>query len=118
MTEWWTAVVDSPSAAVFKLVMTEVRNFPEIGEYYVREVVEPGTQLLRSILQRGVDSGEFCPMDTHQSVFSIISPMMFLMMWKHSMGACASSANIMDPQAFIHLHVDLLINGVRAKNLS
>jgi TetR/AcrR family transcriptional regulator len=72
--------------------------------------------LLRNILQRGVDSGEFRPMDTQQSVFSIISPMIFLMMWKHSMGACAASANILDPQAFIHLHVDLLINGIRDNN--
>ncbi|MEY4725525.1 MAG: HTH-type transcriptional regulator RutR [Pseudomonadota bacterium] len=115
---WWHNVGNTPASGIVKLVLSEAQNFPDTAAFYQREVVEPGTQLLRSILQRGVDSGEFCPMDTHQSVFSIISPMMFLMMWKHSMGACASSANIMDPQAFIHLHVDLLINGVRAKNLS
>jgi len=38
------------------------------------------------------------------------------MMWKHSMGACAASANIIDPKEFIHMHVDLLLNGMSAKN--
>ena len=32
------------------------------------------------------------------------------------MGACPASANIVNPQEFIHMHVDLLINGIRAKN--
>ncbi len=113
---WWNNVGNTPASGIVKLVLSEAQNFPDIAEFYQREVVEPGTHLLRSILQRGVDSGEFCQMDTHQSVFSIISPMIFLMMWKHSMGACATSANIIDPLAFIHLHVDLLINGIRDKN--
>jgi len=114
---WWNNVGNTPASGIVKLVLSEAQNFPDIAAFYQQEVVEPGTHLLRSVLQRGVDSGEFCHMDTHQSVFSIISPMIFLMMWKHSMGACAASANIIDPKAFIHLHVDLLINGVRAKNL-
>ncbi len=113
---WWNNVGNTPASGIVKLVLSEAQNFPDIAEFYQREVVEPGTHLLRSILQRGVDSGEFCTMDTQQSVFSIISPMIFLMMWKHSMGACAASANILDPQAFIHLHVDLLINGIRDNN--
>ena len=115
---WWNNVGNTPASGIVKLVLSEAQNFPDIAEFYQREVVEPGTRLLRSILQRGVDSGEFCAMDTQQSVFSIISPMIFLMMWKHSIGACAASANIIDPKAFIHLHVDLLINGVRAKRPS
>ena len=113
---WRNNVGNTPASGIVKLVLSEAQNFPDIAEFYQREVVEPGTRLLRNILQRGVDSGEFRPMDTQQSVFSIISPMIFLMMWKHSMGACAASANILDPQAFIHLHVDLLINGIRDNN--
>ena len=113
---WWNNVGNTHASGIVKLVFSEAQNFPEIAAFYQREVVEPGTHLLQSILQRGVDSGEFCAMDTSKSVFSIISPMIFLMMWKHSMGACAASANIVDPKEFIHMHVDLLINGVRAKN--
>jgi TetR/AcrR family transcriptional regulator len=112
---WWLNFGNTPASGIVKLVISEAQNFPDVAAYYQAEVVEPGTHLLRSILQRGVDQGEFRDMDTSQSVLSIIAPMIFLMMWKHSMGACAASANLIDPQAFIHMHIDLLLNGIRAK---
>ena len=113
---WWLNVGNTPASGIVKLVISEAQNFPEIAAFYQKEVVEPGTGLLQSILQRGVERGEFEHMDTSKSVFSIIAPMIFLMMWKHSMGACAASANIIDPKEFIHMHVDLLLNGMSAKN--
>lgn len=112
---WWLNVGNTPASGIVKLVISEAQNFPEIAAFYQKEVVEPGTGLLQSILQRGVERGEFQHMDTSKSVFSIIAPMIFLMMWKHSMGACAASANIIDPKEFIHMHVDLLLNGMSAK---
>src|SRR5512144_2427518 len=39
---WWENIFNSPASGVFKLIITEVRTFPEIAEYYMREVVEPG----------------------------------------------------------------------------
>ena len=113
---WWNNVGNTPASGIVKLVFSEAQNFPDVATFYQREVVEPGTRLLQSILQRGVDSGEFRPMQTDKRVFSLIAPMIFLMMWKHSMGACASAAHMADPQEFIHLHVDLLLNGALAKN--
>jgi TetR/AcrR family transcriptional regulator len=117
MDSWWNNVGNTPASGIVKLVMSEAQNFPEIAAFYQSSVVEPGTHLLRSILQRGVETGEFREMDTSKCVFSIISSMIFLMMWKHSMGACAAAANAMDPKEFIHLHVDLLLNGVSVKSL-
>lgn len=113
---WWLNVGNTPASGIVKLVISEAQNFPEVAAFYQKEVVEPGTGLLQSILQRGVDRGEFQSMDTSKSVFSMIAPMIFLMMWKHSMGACAASANIIDPQEFIHMHVDLLLHGMSTKS--
>jgi hypothetical protein len=83
-----------------------------VAAFYQADVVVPGTQLLQRILQRGVDSGEFQAMDTDKAVYALIAPMIFLMMWKHSMGACAPSANIIDPQKFIQMQIDMLLNGM------
>jgi TetR/AcrR family transcriptional regulator len=113
---WWLNVGNTPASGIVKLVISEAQNFPEVAAFYQKEVVEPGTGLLQSILQRGVDRGEFQSMDTSKSVFSMIAPMIFLMMWKHSMGACAASANIIDPQEFIHMHVDILLHGMSTKS--
>lgn len=109
---WWVNVGNTTASGIVKLVISEAQNFPDIAAFYQREVVEPGTRLLKGILQRGVDSGEFRQMDTHKTVFTIIAPMIFLMMWKHSMGACAASANIIDPEKFIHMQVDVLMHGM------
>lgn len=112
LTAWWIQVVDSPTSAVFKLVITEVRNFPEIAEYYVREVVEPGKQLVGRIVRRGIERGEFRAVDVPSAVLSIILPMIMLCLHKHSLGACVPTSNEVDPHVFIRQHVDLVLKGL------
>ena len=74
-----------PSASgITKLMMSEGRNFPELAEFYQQEVVRPGHTLLRRILRRGIDSGEFAPVDVDHAIYAVIAPMIFLMLWKHS----------------------------------
>lgn len=112
-TQWWSRVFDSPTSAVFKLVITEVRNFPEIADFYRAEVVEPATQLVSAILERGVARGEFRPIDVHSAVLSLVFPMVMLCLHKHSLGACAPSVEMVEPHAFIRQHVQLVLNGLR-----
>ncbi|WP_310646132.1 TetR/AcrR family transcriptional regulator [Limnohabitans sp.] len=118
MNAWWERVGNTAASGIAKLVMSEAQNFPDVAAFYQADVVVPGTKLLHRILQRGVDSGEFRAMDTDKAVYTLIAPMIFLMMWKHSMGACAASANIIDPQKFIHMQVDMLLNGMLARSAS
>lgn len=108
---WWTRLYDSPASAVFKLIITEVRNFPEIAQFYAQEVVQPGEQIIGSILQRGVASGEFRPIDVHSAVHSLIFPMVMLCLHKHSLGACTPMHDL-DPHLFIRAHIDLMLSGL------
>jgi AcrR family transcriptional regulator len=118
MNAWWEQMGNTAASGIVKLVMSEARNFPDVAAFYQEDVVVPGTQLLQRILQRGVESGEFRGMDTDKAVYTLIAPMIFLMMWKHSMGACAASAQIIDPQKFIHMQVDMLLNGMLSRSAS
>src|SRR4051794_26536883 len=59
MTAWWQRIGATRASGITKLMMSEARNFPELATFYQQEVIRPGTQLIRRILQRGVDSGEF-----------------------------------------------------------
>jgi len=34
--DWWIAIIDSPTSGVFKLMLAEARNFPEIAAFYRR----------------------------------------------------------------------------------
>ncbi len=114
LTSWWERIGKTRASGITKLVMSEAQNFPEIAAFYQEEVIQPGNAMIRRILERGVQSGEFREMDLEQAVHIIVAPMIFLMMWKHSMGACAASAKIVNPEQFIHMQVDVLLHGMTA----
>ena len=115
LVSWWERIGKTRASGITKLVMSEAQNFPEIAAFYQEEVIKPGNAMIYSILERGVQSGEFRDIDQEQAVHIIVAPMIFLMMWKHSMGACAASAKIVDPEQFIHMQVDVLLHGMTAK---
>lgn len=109
---WWQSVIDSPTSGVFKLIITEVRNFPDIADFYHREVIEPGERLIGSIVQRGIDSGEFERLDVAAVVHSLVLPMVMVCLHKHSLGACSRHVDHLDTPSFIRAHIDLVIRGL------
>lgn len=109
---WWERVFDSPTSAVFKLVITEVRNFPEIAEFYAEQVVRPGKQLVGRIIERGIRRGEFRPVDVPSAVLSLVLPLVMLCLHKHSLAACVPSEDMTDPHEFIRRHIELVLGGL------
>lgn len=112
LSRWWLEVFDSPTAGVFKLIVTEVRNFPNLAEFYQREAIQPGQQLIARFVQRGIDSGEFDAVDVSVVVHSLVLPMVMLCLYKHSLGACSVRDEGFDPRAFIGAHIDLVMRGL------
>jgi len=110
---WWLEVFDSPTSGVFKLIITEVRNFPDLAEFYHREVLQPGKDLIAGIVQRGIDSGEFEACNVKDVVQSLNMPMVMLCLHKHSLGACNAYQEDFDPHAFIRSHINLVLRGLR-----
>jgi hypothetical protein len=68
--------------------------------------------LIRRILQRGVDSGEFDIPDLDYAVFSVIAPMIHLQMNQHSFGACVPPAFSIDPRRYIAAQAEILLKGL------
>ena len=117
--DWWTQLYDSPASGVFKLVVTEVGNFPEIGDYYAREVVEPAHALLSGVIARGIAAGEFRPVDIDSAVQSLLFPLVMVCMHRHTLGNCPIDWRL-DGRKFIGQHVNLVLDGLctRATPLS
>ena len=112
MQVWWERLGATKASGITKLIMSEARNFPEIAAFYHREVIEPGKQLIRRILQRGIDSGEFKVADPEYAIYGVIAPMIFLIMMKHSLGACVPADQAIDPQRYLASQVETLIHGL------
>jgi len=114
---WWERVGETQASGIFKLIITEVRNFPDLAKFYAEEVIEPGERLLVRLLQRGVDRGEFRATHLIDTAHSLIFPMLMLCLHKHSIGSCPSAEAIAhDPNAFIANHIDLMLHGLSARD--
>jgi AcrR family transcriptional regulator len=112
-TLWWERIGETRASGIMKLMMSEVRNFPEIAQFYVDEVIQPSERLLSLMLQRGIDSGEFRAVNVTEVVHALVAPMLYLVMHKHSIGACAVGHTI-DARAFIQAQLDLVLHGLQA----
>ena len=116
LVNWWTRIYDGPASGVFKLVITEVRNFPEIGEFWVERVVAPGHAIVAGLIQRGIDRGEFEVDDIACAVHSILMPMILECVHKHSFMACGIGKDMeIDPVTFMHAHLRLVFKGMAAR---
>ncbi|MEO8856980.1 MAG: TetR/AcrR family transcriptional regulator [Burkholderiaceae bacterium] len=114
MQSWWSRYGATKASGISKLVMSEASNFPELALFYQREVMQPGRELVRRILQRGVDSGEFRPLNMKYGVYTVLAPMLFLLMWKHSLGACVAEDAAIVPEDYIRAQIDTLLQGLCA----
>ncbi|WP_342618300.1 TetR/AcrR family transcriptional regulator [Rhodoferax sp. GW822-FHT02A01] len=112
MNSWWERVGATRASGLPKLMMSEAGNFPELVQFFQQEVVQPGNDLVKRILQRGVERGEFRAIDPDYSVFSVIAPLMFLNLWKHGRGSCGDARLELDPSRYIASQLHILLHGL------
>lgn len=110
---WWMRIYDSPASGVFKLVICEIRNFPDIARFYVERVVTPGNALCAGLLRRGVARGEFQVDDIDAAVHSLLMPLVLLCVHKHTFEPCGISKTLGDdPAGFVRAHLRLVLRGL------
>ncbi len=113
--EWWQRQGETNLSAIPKIIMSEAGNFPEIARFYHREVIEPAHVMLHSLLKRGVDSGEFAPIDDYDdAIHTVISGVQFVMNWQHSLGPCIEDSHI-EPRRFITSFARIISLGFAAR---
>ena len=110
---WWDRVGDAQAGGLHKVVLAEVRNFPELAQFYADEVIMPAHRLFEGVIQRGIDRGEFRPVNLLHVAHAVMAPMIFLMLHHHSFGACPAHGPDMDPKATLMAHADLILHGLR-----
>lgn len=115
MTVWWERVGATRASGITKLMMSEAGNFPEIAAFYQTEVIQPGQALIRRIMQRGIDRGEFRQLDLDYAIYSVVAPMIFLILAKHSSGTCADPRLPGNAAKYIATQVDTILHGLCAR---
>ena len=107
---WWTTVGNTRLGGIPKLMISESGNFPELAQFYHDEVISRGHRVVAAAVQRGIDTGEFRPVDVDYAMRLVIAPLWLLTVWRFSFGQCDSQQ--LDPVAYLDLHVDLILRGL------
>lgn len=108
---WWERIGETRASGIIKLMTSEVRNFPEIAEFYVDEVVTPSNQMLEQVIRRGIERGEFREVDVAPTVHALVGPLVFMALHKHSLGAC-SVAFQLEPRHVIEALIEVVLHGL------
>jgi AcrR family transcriptional regulator len=115
MQTWWTRVGNTRAAGIHKIILAEVRNFPELAQFYADEVIVPADELFCSAVQRGITRGEFRELPLHETAQALMAPMIFLALHQHSVGACpVQGCATVDPELMLRTHLDLVLHGMLA----
>lgn len=95
-----------------QLLLAEVGNFPELAEFWRREIVDRGIALFESIIQRGVARGEFRDVAPPHAARLCIAPVVLLMLWRTIFARFDDAPY--DYQGLIDTHLDTLLRGLAA----
>jgi len=107
---WWDSIGATRLSGISKLVVAESGNFPELARFYLEEVIHRGQGICARALQRGIDSGEFRKMDVNYALRIVIAPIVFLLIWKHSLLPYERKA--LDVERYLKTHLEILFDGI------
>lgn len=114
MRGYWEFVRSPAFAVIYRVVVSELHNFPDLVEFYNDEVVTRANRLIARIVSRGIDAGEFRKLDP--SVASRMLTSMFsanaMWCWKRQFFPHLNHRS--DDQVFAEL-VDFYLAAIRAR---
>jgi AcrR family transcriptional regulator len=106
---WWERIGSARISGIPKLVVAEARNFPEIARFYVEEVLSPGQEILTIIVKRGIERGEFRPVEPAMAAQVMTAPLLWLLLWRNSLEPHAAP---MDPWVYLETSLEMLRRGL------
>lgn len=72
---WWAFLREERVMVLHRLVNAELRQFPDLMVFYAEEVIARGRGLVAGIIARGVQRGEFRPIDP------VVAARMYSALW-------------------------------------
>lgn len=105
-------LVRNPRAhRLLRLLIAEGPNFPELTEFYYAELIDRAIGLLRALLARGVDRGEFRPGALIDYPQTLMAPALMAVLWQ----LLFADRHPLDLARFFEAHLDLVLNGLAAR---
>ena len=103
----------SDAVVLPRLVLAEAGNFPELAEFWRKEIIDRGLGVFEMIIRRGQGRGEFRPMPPEHAARLCVSPLLVIMMWRSVFARFDTQPY--DYQGLVETHIDTLLRGLSAE---
>lgn len=104
-------LVSTDARYIPRLIIGEGTRFPELAEFYFREIISRCHKTLKEVVKRGVESGEFRKTALAWQPQAILSPALTAAIWL----SLFNSFSRLDLDAYFKTHVDLLMHGLKER---
>lgn len=114
VSNWWQDDNRTSARGILKLLVSECRNFPELGHFYCEEVVHRGRSFWLHLLERGIARGELRDIDPAAYLPMVTAPLSFLSIWQHSLGMFEQPP--LDVKNYLDTYIDVLFEGLQKRS--
>jgi len=97
-------VVTTRRGAIVRLILAEGPRFPDIADFYYREVVSRGLAGMRALIELGIQRGEIKQQGLKDFPQIVVAPAMVALIWQ---GLFSRHAPL-DVSAMLRVHLDLI----------
>ena len=102
-------LVDHPTRrVVMQILITEGSRFPQLTEFYHKEVISKGAAILRKVVKYGIETGEFRSSPILKNPEILMSPAIMATVWKMTF----SHVRPLNIKQHIKAHIDLILSGL------
>lgn len=98
-------IVNSRAPALLRLLIAEAGRFPELADFYHREVLSRGLAAMKRVLARGIERGEFRPLQAANHPQILMGPFVAAMVWTLLVG----KSHPLDFAAYQAAHLELVL---------
>ncbi|MES2253907.1 MAG: TetR/AcrR family transcriptional regulator [Pseudomonadota bacterium] len=100
----------SDRVVLAKVLLAEAGNFPELAEFWRREIVDRGIALFETIVRRGTARGEFRDVVPAHAARLCIAPVLVMILWRTIFTQFDETPY--DYRGLIDTHLDTLLRGL------
>jgi AcrR family transcriptional regulator len=99
----WAFVRSPVFITIYRLVLGELHQFPDLAKFYAEEVVARGQKLIAGIIRRGVDAGEFREIDPMIAARAVVALIVMNGIWRDEHTGVPLLAHKSDEEVFNEL---------------
>lgn len=107
---FYNEVAANDKRQIIRLILTEGSRFPRLAEFYFETIIKRGMTVMQRTFDRGVQTGEFVPIEGIYAQKVLMAPCIMAALWKLTFDDFAP----LDLEQFTQTHFELLSRAIKA----